>query len=100
MPPLRLRPGDVADLQKYFVAQFCRQHGMPKLQLSPEAVKHIESYSYPDNINELSVMVERAVLQTGKSGTMTLSRDAFWFATQVGSKRAAGVGLVACSRTL
>ncbi len=50
VPPLRVRPGDVADLARYFVGQAARRKGLPQARLTEEAVKHLESYTFPNNI--------------------------------------------------
>ena len=48
--PLRVRPGDVADLQKLFVRGIAKSRGQGSLTLTPEAVLQLESYSFPGNI--------------------------------------------------
>jgi len=48
--PLRVRPADVADLQKLFVRGIAKSRGQGSLALTPEAVLQLESYSFPGNI--------------------------------------------------
>ena len=48
--PLRVRPADVADLQKLFVRGIAKSRGQGPLALTPEAVLQLESYSFPGNI--------------------------------------------------
>ena len=48
--PLRVRPADVADLQKLFVRGIAKTRGQGSLALTPEAVLQLESYSFPGNI--------------------------------------------------
>lgn len=48
--PLRVRPADVADLQKLFVRGIAKARGQGSLTLTPEAVLQLESYSFPGNI--------------------------------------------------
>ena len=48
--PLRIRPADVADLQKLFVRDIAKSRGQGSLTLTPEAVLQLESYSFPGNI--------------------------------------------------
>ncbi len=55
VPPLRLRPGDVKDLQRFYLRQFMRTQGAsatssPRLAVTPAAVKALESYAWPGNI--------------------------------------------------
>ena len=48
--PLRVRPADIADLQKLFVRGIAKSRGQGSLTLTPEAVLQLESYSFPGNI--------------------------------------------------
>lgn len=50
VPPLRVRPGDVADMARYFVRQAARRKGLPAADLTEEAVRRLESYTFPNNI--------------------------------------------------
>ncbi|KAL0019848.1 hypothetical protein WJX79_006536 [Trebouxia sp. C0005] len=79
--PLRVRPADVADLQKLFVRGIAKSRGQGSLALTPEAVLQLESYSFPGNIKELQAIVSRAALQSPESAQQ-LPEEVFWFATQ------------------
>ncbi|KAK9803256.1 hypothetical protein WJX72_000197 [[Myrmecia] bisecta] len=82
VPPLRVRPSDVPPLLQFFLREASRRVGGGKrLSLTPAALRHLESYSYPDNIQELSEMVQRAVVQNANVQTQ-LAENVFWFATQ------------------
>lgn len=81
VPPLRVRPADVKDFQRYFLGLYARRAGKSQLVLTPAALRHLESYSYPGNITELAALVERAAVQADNQGG-TLAEDVFWFATQ------------------
>ena len=48
--PLRVRPADIADLQAYFARLISLRRGQGPVQLTQDAVKHLESYSFPGNI--------------------------------------------------
>lgn len=50
VPPLRVRPADVADLQKLFARGIAKTRGQASLTLTPEAVLQLESYNFPGNI--------------------------------------------------
>lgn len=39
VPPLRVRPGDIADLARYYLLNTARQRGLPKLSITSEARK-------------------------------------------------------------
>ena len=69
VPPLRVRPADIRALQAFFLRSIAKQRDVPDIFLTDEAVRALESYSYPLNITELQTMVERAVAQvSGLSG--------------------------------
>ncbi|GFR44902.1 hypothetical protein Agub_g6247, partial [Astrephomene gubernaculifera] len=91
VPPLRLRPSDVRDLQRYYLQQLARRQGASptsslRLELSPGAVRQLESYGWPGNITELAQLVERAVLQSDEAAAGPpggrISEEVFWFAKQ------------------
>ncbi len=62
MPPLRVRPEDVARLAQHFVETFSREFRRPVRGLSPEAEQSLRDYAWPGNVRELRNLVERAVL--------------------------------------
>ena len=68
MPPLRVRPADIRALQAFFLRAIAKQRDVADIFLTDEAVRALESYSYPLNITELQTMVERAVAQVGGLG--------------------------------
>jgi len=45
-----VRPGDVGDMARYFVRQAARRKGLPAADLTEEAVRRLESYTFPNNI--------------------------------------------------
>ncbi|KAL3157783.1 hypothetical protein ABBQ32_012207 [Trebouxia sp. C0010 RCD-2024] len=79
MAPLRVRPADVADLQRLFVRGVAMSRGQGSLSLTPEAVLQLESYSFPGNIKELQGIVSRAALQSPESAQQ-LPEEVFWLA--------------------
>eukprot|EP00879_Flechtneria_rotunda_P013356 GHRR01013946.1.p1 GENE.GHRR01013946.1~~GHRR01013946.1.p1 ORF type:complete len:902 (+),score=300.53 GHRR01013946.1:340-3045(+) len=111
VPPLRVRPADILDLARYFVRLLSKQRGV-RLQLTPEAERTLASYTFPNNVNELESVVERAAVQAinteegdnkqpqqGNKGaglvqvaaatnsqasgsSLMLDKDVFWFAAQ------------------
>jgi DNA-binding NtrC family response regulator len=62
IPPLRDRPEDVAPLAMHFVESLCRELRQPPRELSPEALRALESYSWPGNARELRNVLERVLL--------------------------------------
>lgn len=80
--PLRVRPADIADFQRYFLRdKGSRRGGGPRPKLTPEALRRLESYQFPGNILELEAVVKRAEAQVGPAAEIT--SDVFWFAAPV-----------------
>lgn len=84
VPPLRVRPADVVDMQEFMLRDISRRRGLGSITLAPEAVRRLEAYAFPDNITELEGMLERAVVQSKNFGDV-IPEDVFWFAAQVRS---------------
>jgi len=61
LPPLRKRPGEVARLAQWFVQRFASEFGKDVRELTPEALRALDAYSFPGNVRELENMMERAV---------------------------------------
>jgi DNA-binding NtrC family response regulator len=62
IPPLRDRPEDIAPLAMHFVESLCRDLRQPLRELSPEALRALEGYSWPGNARELRNVLERVIL--------------------------------------
>lgn len=62
MPPLRERKEDVRLLAGYFLRKQARELHRPEPEISAEALKILNSYSWPGNIRELQNVLERAML--------------------------------------
>jgi two-component system nitrogen regulation response regulator GlnG len=64
---LRQRVEDIRLLAEYFVQKVATQKHLPRLQLSEEAARVLESYSWPGNVRELENTIQRAcVLATSE----------------------------------
>lgn len=50
MAPLRLRPKDIDDYQAYFARIISKRTGQKPIMLTAEAIKRLQSYSFPDNV--------------------------------------------------
>ncbi|MDY7001563.1 MAG: sigma-54 dependent transcriptional regulator [Thermodesulfobacteriota bacterium] len=66
LPPLRERGADTSLLARYFVDNFCRAYGLPRLTFSSEAEIWLGEYDWPGNVRELQNLMERAVLLAQK----------------------------------
>ena len=60
LPPLRERGNDILLLALAFLANFVKQNGMGKLEISKEAKNKLFEYSYPGNVRELKAVMELA----------------------------------------
>ena len=61
LPPLRDRQSDIELLIGYFIKKHSRTTDR-KIELSAEARKVLENYSYPGNVRQLESAIERAIL--------------------------------------
>ena len=59
LPPLRDRSDDVLPLAEHFLGGFAVQARRPKLQLSAEARKRLQTHTWPGNVRELRNLMER-----------------------------------------
>jgi DNA-binding NtrC family response regulator len=62
VPPLRERPGDVAELSRSLIDRFSRVNGIPPKRLTDEALEALGRYHWPGNIRELRNSLENAVV--------------------------------------
>ena len=66
VPPLRVRPADIAPLADFFLRDLARRTGAASPPtLSAAALRQLEAYAFPDNIAELQSAVERAAVHSG-----------------------------------
>jgi len=61
LPPLRKRIEDIPILTDCFFKQKAKEIGLEKINLSPNALKALQSYDYPGNIRELINVLERII---------------------------------------
>jgi len=73
LPPLRERPGDVAELARHFTAKACAAEGMKAKGLDPSAVEQLAIHNWPGNVRELENVVELAVILSGSRETIFAS---------------------------
>jgi DNA-binding NtrC family response regulator len=62
IPPLRERPGDLAQLSDHFLSQFCQEHGKPVKRLGAEAMEMLARYPWPGNVRQLRNVMESVVI--------------------------------------
>ncbi|MBE0576136.1 MAG: sigma-54-dependent Fis family transcriptional regulator [Desulfuromonadales bacterium] len=64
LPPLRDRREDIPLLAKHFLRKICIDMRRPVLEITPEAVRALETYEWPGNVREMENVIERAVALT------------------------------------
>lgn len=62
LPPLREREKDVVEIADFLLNKFCDKFDKPQLQLAPDAIQAITTYSWPGNIRQLENSLQRAVI--------------------------------------
>jgi two-component system nitrogen regulation response regulator NtrX len=63
VPPLRERKDDIPLLADHFLGQQCEENGVPKKQLTPEAVEFLKSVDWAhNNARELENLMKRAAI--------------------------------------
>ena len=60
LPPLRERSEDIPDLIRHFLAQAVKE-GLPRKELSREAIERLQAYRWPGNVRELENVLRRLV---------------------------------------
>jgi len=69
IPSLDERKEDIPELVQYFLEQICNEQGIKAKTFSPDAIKALQSRTWPGNIRELRNVVERLIILTGDSIT-------------------------------
>jgi two-component system NtrC family response regulator len=72
VPPLRERPGDVAELVNHFFDRTKTRYGRPELQLPRSLMPYMLNYRWPGNVREVENLMERLVLLS-RSNEVTLA---------------------------
>lgn len=76
VPPLRVRKSDIQAQVDYYMSLYTRARGIPKPQMTPEALRRLQSYDFPGNLKELESLVERAIIQAETNQELT--EEIFW----------------------
>ena len=62
LPPLRARPGDIAELAAHYARHYAEVNGLPERVLTEGALRKLANYAWPGNVRELENTIHRAVL--------------------------------------
>ncbi|HIK31248.1 MAG TPA: sigma 54-interacting transcriptional regulator [Oscillatoriales cyanobacterium M59_W2019_021] len=76
VPPIRVRKADIKAQVDYYLSLACRARGIPKPTVTPEALRRLQAYDFPNNLRELESLVRRAVSQI--AGASVLTEELFW----------------------
>jgi len=63
VPPLRVRKTDIEDYVNYYISLISRARGQQKISVTPEAIRRLQAYDFPNNLRELESLVSRALSQ-------------------------------------
>lgn len=63
VPPLRVRKADIEDYVNYYISLISRARGQQKISVTPEAIRRLQAYDFPNNLRELESLVSRALSQ-------------------------------------
>ena len=62
IPPLRMRPEDIPDIARYFIAEYGAELGINEPSINPDALRFFQQQSWPGNVRELENAVRKALL--------------------------------------
>ena len=67
VPSLSERLEDIPLLAEHFVVETSKEMGVPKKEITPAAIKKLQTYSWTGNIREFRNVIERLVILSGKT---------------------------------
>ena len=71
VPPLRVRKADLEDYVNYYINLVSRARGQPTISVTPEAIRRLQAYDFPNNLRELESLVSRALSQAVPGSVLT-----------------------------
>jgi len=71
VPPLRVRKADIEDYVNYYISLISRARGQQKISVTPEAIRRLQAYDFPNNLRELESLVSRALSQAVPGSVLT-----------------------------
>ncbi|WP_127715966.1 hypothetical protein [Halobacteriovorax sp. HLS] len=60
--PLRNRSEDILPIAKYFIKMECKKRNLSNIELSPESLSYLTTYSWPGNITQLEKSIIKAFM--------------------------------------
>ena len=76
IPPLRVRKADIDEQINYYLNLIGRNKYLKKTKITPEAIRNLQSYDFPNNLRELESTVERALTQL--QGCDDITEEVVW----------------------
>ena len=76
VPPLRVRKADLEEIINYCINLITRQKCITKPKFTPEAIRKLQAYDFPNNLRELTIIVERALTQL--QGCSDITEEIVW----------------------
>ena len=76
VPPLRVRKADIDEQINYYLNLIGRDKCLRKTKITPEAVRNLQAYDFPNNLRELESIVERALTQL--EGCDDITEEVVW----------------------
>ncbi|MDJ0648709.1 MAG: sigma 54-interacting transcriptional regulator [Xenococcaceae cyanobacterium MO_188.B19] len=76
VPPLRVRKADLEEQAHYYVNLISRRNCCQKSRLTPEALRKLQAYDFPNNLRELESIIGRALTQL--QGCDDITEEIVW----------------------
>ncbi|MEL6581054.1 MAG: sigma 54-interacting transcriptional regulator [Cyanobacteria bacterium J06621_12] len=76
IPPLRVRKADLDEQINYYLNLIGRNKCLQKNRITPEAVRNLQAYDFPNNLRELENIIERALTQL--QGCDEITEEVVW----------------------
>ena len=76
VPPLRVRKADLDEQINYYLNLIGRNKCLQKTKITPEALRNLQAYDFPNNLRELESTVERALSQL--QGCDDITEEIVW----------------------
>ncbi len=76
VPPLRVRKADLDEQIAYYINLISRSKCINKSRITPEALRKLQAYDFPNNSRELASIVERALTQL--QGCEDITEEIVW----------------------
>ncbi|WP_319422405.1 sigma 54-interacting transcriptional regulator [Pleurocapsa sp. FMAR1] len=76
VPPLRVRKADLDEQINYYLNLIGRNKCLRKTKITPEAIRNLQAYDFPNNLRELESLIERALTQL--QGCDDITEEVVW----------------------